>query len=95
MTWKKNANDSKNKTRKRPISFNPNLPFEDVNSTSDANSAAAEPLNQGELHGEGALTDKKITISDDDEAEKSRNLAGEFEAQGNTLAEVILILISF
>lgn len=88
MTWKKkNPNDTKNKTRKRPISFNPNLPFEDVTSTSAANSAA-------ELLGEGALTDDKITVTDE-EAEKRRNLAGEFEAQGNTLAEVILILNFF
>ncbi|KAL0314368.1 UNVERIFIED_CONTAM: Tetratricopeptide repeat protein 33 [Sesamum angustifolium] len=39
--------DSKNKTRKRPISFNPNLPFEDLNSSSDTNTTA-ESLKEGE-----------------------------------------------
>ncbi|KAH6782619.1 Tetratricopeptide repeat superfamily protein [Perilla frutescens var. hirtella] len=85
MTWKNSVNDSKNKTRKRPISLNPNLPFEDVNSGSDANSAA-EPLNEGKFLGNDGLSDKKPTISDE-EAEERRNLAGEFEAQGNKLAE--------
>ncbi|KAL1533565.1 tetratricopeptide repeat protein 33 isoform X2 [Salvia divinorum] len=85
MTWKKNVNDTKNKTRKRPISSNPNLPFEDVNSTSGANSTA-EPLNDGELLGKDPLPEKTITVSDE-EAEERRNLAGQFEAQGNNLAE--------
>ncbi|KAH6759179.1 Tetratricopeptide repeat superfamily protein [Perilla frutescens var. frutescens] len=85
MTWKNTVNDSKNKTRKRPISLNPNLPFEDVNSSSDSNSAA-EPLNEGKFLGNDGLSDKKTTISDE-EAEERRNLAGEFEAQGNKLAE--------
>ncbi|KAL0351537.1 UNVERIFIED_CONTAM: Tetratricopeptide repeat protein 33 [Sesamum calycinum] len=50
MTWKKNVGDSKNKTRKRPISFNPNLPFEDLNSSSDTNTTA-ESLKEGEVLG--------------------------------------------
>ncbi|XP_057795647.1 uncharacterized protein LOC131011816 [Salvia miltiorrhiza] len=79
MTWKKNVNDSRNKTRKRPISSNPNLPFEDVN-------PAAEPLNECELLAKGGVPDKNIRISDE-EAEERRKLAGEFEAQGNNLAE--------
>lgn len=91
MTWKKNVNDSKNKTKKRPISLNPNLPFEDVDSSSDANSAA-EPLNEGELLGNDGLSDKKTAISDE-ETEKRRSLAAEFEAQGNKLAEVIAVFL--
>ncbi|KAG6390429.1 hypothetical protein SASPL_148163 [Salvia splendens] len=85
MTWKKNVNDTKNKTRKRPISSNPNLPFEDVNSTSDANSAP-EPLIEAELPGKDTLPEKNITVRDE-EAEERWNLAGKFEAQGNDLAE--------
>lgn len=86
MTWKKNVNDSRIKTRKRPISSNPNLPLEDVNSSSDANSAA-QTLKEGDLLGKGGLPDKKVMTSDE-EAEERRNLAGDFEAQGNNLAEV-------
>lgn len=84
MTWKKNVNDSKNKTKKRPVALNPNLPFEDVNSSSDANSAT---LNEGGLLGNDGLSDKKTRISDE-ETEERRSLAAEFEAQGNKLAEV-------
>ncbi|KAH6782621.1 hypothetical protein C2S51_007914 [Perilla frutescens var. frutescens] len=91
MTWKNSVNDSKNKTRKRPISLNPNLPFEDVNSSSDANSAA-EPLNEGTFLGNDGLSDKKTTISDEEAGER-RNLAGEFEAQGNKLAEMCNLLM--
>ncbi|KAL8485404.1 hypothetical protein ACS0TY_027635 [Phlomoides rotata] len=80
MTWKKNVSDGKSK--KRPIAFNPNLPFEDVNTSSDANSAA-EPLMEDELLGKDGGSIKNT----DDEAEKSRNIAREFEAQGNKLAE--------
>ncbi|KAL8481942.1 hypothetical protein ACS0TY_028184 [Phlomoides rotata] len=80
MTWKKNVSDGKSK--KRPIAFNPNLPFEDVNTSSDANSAA-EPLKEDELLGKDGGSIKNT----DDEAEKSRNIAREFEAQGNKLAE--------
>ncbi|XP_047959039.1 uncharacterized protein LOC125204421 isoform X1 [Salvia hispanica] len=90
MTWKKNVNDTKNKTRKRPISSNPNLPFDDVNSTSAANSAP-EPLIEAELPGKDTLPEKKITVRDE-EAEERRNLAGKFETQGNDLAEVIIWL---
>ncbi|KAH6821439.1 hypothetical protein C2S53_006270 [Perilla frutescens var. hirtella] len=79
MTWKNSVNDSKNKTRKRPISLNPNLPFEDVNSSSDANSAP-EPLHEGKFLENDGLSDKKTTSSDEG-AEQSRNLVGEFEAQ--------------
>ena len=93
MTWKKNVNDTKNKTRKRPISSNPNLPFDDVNSTSAANSAP-EPLIEAELPGKDTLPEKKITVRDE-EAEERRNLAGKFETQGNDLAEVNSISIIF
>ncbi|KAL0438145.1 UNVERIFIED_CONTAM: Tetratricopeptide repeat protein 33 [Sesamum latifolium] len=85
MTWKKNVGDSKNKTRKRPISFNPNLPFEDLNSTSDTNTTA-ESLKGGESLGNDDVSKKGTTVSDAED-EKRRNLAQDFEAQGNKLAE--------
>ncbi|KAL0360285.1 UNVERIFIED_CONTAM: Tetratricopeptide repeat protein 33 [Sesamum radiatum] len=85
MTWKKNVGDSKNKTRKRPISFNPNLPFEDLNSTSDTNTTA-ESLKEGESLGNEDVS-RKGTIIADEEDEKRRNLAQDFEAQGNKHAE--------
>ncbi|KAH6818235.1 Histone superfamily protein [Perilla frutescens var. frutescens] len=53
---------------------------------SDANSAA-EPLHEGKFLGNDGLSDKKTMISDE-EAEQRGNLAGEFEAQGNKLAEI-------
>ncbi|KAL0326120.1 UNVERIFIED_CONTAM: Tetratricopeptide repeat protein 33 [Sesamum radiatum] len=85
MTWKKNVGDSKNKTRKRPISFNPNLPFEDLNSSSDTNTTA-ESLKEGEVLGNEDVSKKGTTISDEED-EKRMNLAQDFEAQGNKLAE--------
>ncbi|KAI3464572.1 hypothetical protein Pfo_021235 [Paulownia fortunei] len=85
MTWKKNLSDSKNKTRKRPISFNPNLPFEDLNSSSDTNTTA-EPLKEGELLGDNDVSNKKTSLSDEEDG-KRKNLAQDFEAQGNKLAE--------
>ncbi|KAK4429606.1 Tetratricopeptide repeat protein 33 [Sesamum alatum] len=85
MTWKKNVADNKNKTRKRPISFNPNLPFEDLNSSSDTNTMVA-PLKEGESLGNDDVSKKGTTISDEED-EKRRDLAQDFEAQGNKLAE--------
>ncbi|PIN16484.1 hypothetical protein CDL12_10865 [Handroanthus impetiginosus] len=85
MTWKKNPSDSKNKTRKRPMSFNPNLPFEDLNSSSDTNTTA-EPLKESELLGNNEENNIKTSLSDEED-EKRKSLAQDFEAQGNKLAE--------
>ncbi|EYU32490.1 hypothetical protein ABFS82_03G094300 [Erythranthe guttata] len=83
MTWKKNPNDSKkSNSRKRPISLNPNLPFEDVNSTSDS----AEPPREGELIGNDDVSNNKTSRSDEED-DKRKNLALYFESQGNKLAE--------
>ncbi|KAL7155816.1 hypothetical protein ABFS83_03G101200 [Erythranthe nasuta] len=83
MTWKKNLKDSKkSNSRKRPISLNPNLPFEDVNSTSDS----PEPPREGELLGNDDVSNNK-TSRFDEEDDKRKNLAQDFESQGNKLAE--------
>ncbi|KAL7117883.1 hypothetical protein ACP275_03G100500 [Erythranthe tilingii] len=84
MTWKKNPNDSnKSNSRKRPISLlNPNLPFEDFNSTSDK----IEPPREGELLGNDDVSNNKTSRSDEED-EKRKNLAQDFESQGNKLAE--------
>ncbi|KAG8378213.1 hypothetical protein BUALT_Bualt08G0114400 [Buddleja alternifolia] len=84
MTWKKNLSDSKSKNRKRPISINPNLPFEDLDSTTD--NTAAEQLKEGESVRNDDVCDKKTSISDEED-EKRKNLAQDFEARGNKLAE--------
>ncbi|GER49143.1 tetratricopeptide repeat protein, partial [Striga asiatica] len=78
MTWKKNTSDSKSKTRKRPILLNPNLPFEDINSSSDADTTP-EPLAND-------VVQEKISLPDEEDG-KRKNLAQDFEAQGNKLAE--------
>ncbi|KAL8059570.1 hypothetical protein ABFX02_03G096500 [Erythranthe guttata] len=83
MTWKKNLKDSKkSNSRKRPISLNPNLPFEDVNSTSDS----PEPPMEGELLENDGVSNNKTSRSDEED-EKRKNLAQDFESQGNKLAE--------
>ncbi|XP_051139206.1 uncharacterized protein LOC127256999 [Andrographis paniculata] len=84
MTWKKTPNDSKSKTKKRPIAFNPSLPFEDPNSISNSksetsSSAAAESLGEDDVEKKPS-----VMISDDEEM---KALALDFEAQGNSLAE--------
>ncbi|KAK6132252.1 hypothetical protein DH2020_034012 [Rehmannia glutinosa] len=85
MTWKKNVSDSKGKTKKRPISFNPNLPFEDLNSSFDTNTKA-EPLKEDELRGNDVVGNKKTSLPNEED-DNSKNLAQDFEAQGNKLAE--------
>ncbi|KAK6114939.1 hypothetical protein DH2020_007208 [Rehmannia glutinosa] len=85
MTWKKNLSDSKGKTKKRPISFNPNLPFEDLNSSFDTNTKA-EPLKEDELLGNDVVGNKKTSLPNEED-DNSKNLAQDFEAQGNKLAE--------
>ncbi|CAA0831694.1 Tetratricopeptide repeat (TPR)-like superfamily protein [Striga hermonthica] len=78
MTWKKNTSDSKSKTRKRPILLNPNLPFEDINSSSDADTTPEKLAND--------VVQEKTSLPDEEDG-KGNNLAQEFEAQGNKLAE--------
>ncbi|KAL3641206.1 hypothetical protein CASFOL_016174 [Castilleja foliolosa] len=77
MAWKKNTTDSKIKTLKRPI--NPNLPFDNPNCSFDTT--------EGESTGNDAVGNKKTSLFSDEEDGKRKNLAQDFEAQGNKLAE--------
>ncbi|KAL3845485.1 hypothetical protein ACJIZ3_002888 [Penstemon smallii] len=76
MTWKKNPNDIKNKTRKRPI----NLPFEDINSNTE--DTTPQPLKEAQV-----LGNDKPSVSHQEDDDKRKNLAHEFEALGNKFAE--------
>ncbi|KAL6515500.1 hypothetical protein OROHE_018534 [Orobanche hederae] len=77
MTWKKSTNEGKSRTRKRPA--NPNLPFEDLNSSFDKKE-------EGESRGNDD-GNKKTPPFPDEEDGKMKNIAEDFEAQGNKLAE--------
>ncbi|KAL6525034.1 hypothetical protein OROMI_030627 [Orobanche minor] len=77
MTWKKSTNEGKSRTRKRPA--NPNLPFEDLNSSFDEKK-------EGESRGNDD-GNKKTPPFPDEEDGKMKNIAQDFEAQGNKLAE--------
>lgn len=78
MTWKKKiSGDAKNKARKRPISSD--LPFEDLDSTSHADNEAQSQL---------PTNNKTSPLEEEDQ--KTKNLAMDFQAQGNKLAEVLL-----
>lgn len=87
MTWKKTqSNTANNAARKRKI-VNPNLPFDYANSDTDTSAAAERPKEPEDSRNNG-VRNTNAAVSEVD-GEKTKNIAQEFEAQGNKLAEVI------
>ncbi|KAL6511991.1 hypothetical protein OROGR_021588 [Orobanche gracilis] len=81
MTWKKSPNEGTSRTRKRPA--NPNLPFEDLNSSFDKDEGESRG-NDDVIHGND---DGNKKTPPDEEDGKRKNIAQDFEAQGNKFAE--------
>ncbi|KZV28812.1 tetratricopeptide repeat protein 33 [Dorcoceras hygrometricum] len=85
MTWKKTqSNAANNAARKRKI-VNPDLPFDYATCDTDTSAAAEPPKEPEDSRNDGGRNTSGAGSDVGDE--KKKNIAQEFEAQGNKLAE--------
>lgn len=88
LTWKKKNQSNNINNKKRPLSTNPNLPFDQQDDDHAHNTTNINPISDSTDGLNDGVRSKTLASTDDE----TTSLAESFRNQGNKLAEVFSLL---